>query len=204
MPLLEVQNNWVKQERLWGMELKFTFFDWETKRNYDILPSCLCELHQSWVRWREVCWVCAGTSLALVQPKAGRSLSCYSQQCTDWVGITRAKGRSVLDTLKLERQKSPRCCSASREGNQLSIRTSPQMSSWLAGGESQVCPCPFPALFSSTVLAVGRQKFSLAGSATPRSLLATEGLAVSPSPNYWGALRAAGLGVRCSSLQRKR
>lgn len=121
--------------RLWGRELKFTCFDWETKCNYDILHVS-ASFPKAGCGERRCAEVCAGTSVALVQPKAPRNLSCCSQQGTDWVGSTRAKGRSVLDTLKLERQKAPGAAQS------WEIRA---MSSWSAGGKARL-PLPFPSI----------------------------------------------------------
>lgn len=45
--------------------------------------------------------------MSVVQPKAWEYLSCYSQQCTGWVGSTSAQGRSFLVTMKLEGEKAP-------------------------------------------------------------------------------------------------
>lgn len=99
------------------MELKFTFSDWETKCSYDILRVS-ASFTKAGCGERRCAEVCAGTSVALVQPKACRNLSCYFQQCPDWVGSTRAKGRSVLDTLKLERQNTS--CAAQLPGKGIS------------------------------------------------------------------------------------
>lgn len=89
------------------------------------------------------------------------------------------------------------------KGNQLGIRTSPFYEQLVRREGKPGLSLPFPSIVLFHYLSSRKAKFSLAGAAAPRSVLATEGLAVPRSQSYWGAPRAAGLGVRCPSLQRK-
>lgn len=59
------------------------------------------------------------------------------------------QGQGQVCAGHLERQRAPGAAQL-QGGNQLSIRTSPHVSSWSAGRQSQACPCPYPELFSPT------------------------------------------------------
>lgn len=81
-------------------------------------------------------------------PKACRNFSC-TPSSTDWVGSTRAKGRSVLDTLKLERQKAPGAAQLPGKGTSWKSELVQNYEELISREGKQGCPCPFPVLFSS-------------------------------------------------------
>lgn len=158
-------------------------------------PSCLCKLHQSWAWWKELCWGLCRHTCGLGAARGMQWLTLLLQQCTDWVGSTRAKGRSVLDTL---RDKEPQVLLSFREGTSWASELVPMWAAGQQGGKARLvlaltqnCSLPLQA------------KVWLSWSCYTRSSPSHREPCCVPFPKLLSALRAAGLGARCPSLQRK-